>query len=113
GGTAAVSTSAKNDSKSRAHLRRAGRRDRDGAAVAVARNPAPVDAKTQQAGAHMAREMVAPFGPVEAGSAEDAAALRRRREIKAELGKKAEPRGSHLAAVAVERDEAALRQRVG
>jgi hypothetical protein len=68
-------------SKSRTHLRHAGRRDRYSAAVAVARDPAPIDAKAQQAGAHMTCEMVAAFCPVEAGSAEDAAArgVRKRR----------------------------------
>src|SRR5262249_36132536 len=89
----------------------AGRRQPHRAAVALAHEPAELQAAAPDRRADEAGDVMAALAPVEAGAAEDALAARR--QIGAEAGEEGSARRRQLAAVLAEHDMAAGGERGG
>src|ERR1700753_2340028 len=87
-------------------------RDRDGAAALDLFDPAQFEATAGQRHAQRAGEMRTAFAPVQAGTAEQTAGARRRRDRDAETPEKIPPGFGHGAAVLVEFDVTAREHRI-
>src|SRR5215510_8337522 len=83
----------------------AGGRDEERSAVAHALDPFQLETPCRQRRADGAADMRSPLGPIEAGTAEDAALRACAGEIDAELRQEADARGCHLAGLLAKDDE--------